>query len=170
MRHALTTCAVAAGMLASASTPAAENRGYKRLAADDASWESASVRGALRGAQRRLANPGCQQVLRDFSDASGRTLRQNLDGLGQTPEGYLDMLIFYDAAGSGRCADSNILAMTSPGNRAIFVCGAQFAKKGMTDRRLTEIILIHEALHSLGLGESPPSPSAITAQVMLRCR
>lgn len=168
MRRALTTLAVVAGFLGGASASAAENPGYKRLA--EAGRESEAVRGARRGAQRRLARATCQQIFSDFSDATGRTLRENLDALGQTPEGYLDLLIFYDAAGSGRCGNPNILAMTSPGNRAIFVCAEQFAKKGLTDRRQTEMILIHEALHTLGLGENPPTSNAITAQVMSRCR
>lgn len=168
MRRALATWAVVAGIFGGTASVAAENPVYRRLADDG--WESELVRGALRGAQRRLARSTCQQVFSDFSDAWGRTLRENLDALGQTPERYLDMLIFYDAAGSGRCGNPNILAMTSPGNRAIFVCAAQFARKGLTDRRQTEMILIHETLHTLGLGENPPTSREITARVMERCR
>jgi hypothetical protein len=161
--------AVVAAILGSAAaTSTAENQGYNRLA--EGSWEGEALRDAVRGAQRRLANPACQQILSDFSDASGRTLRANLDALGQTPEGYLDLLLFYDAAGSGRCTNPYVLAMTATGSRVIFVCAEQFANKRRTHQRQTEIALIHEALHSLGLGENPPSASAITAQVMKRCR
>jgi hypothetical protein len=32
-----------------------------------------------------------------------------------------------------------------------------------------EAYVIHEMLHSLGLGENPPSSLAITAKVMSRC-
>jgi hypothetical protein len=32
-----------------------------------------------------------------------------------------------------------------------------------------EIILIHEFLHTLGLGENPPTSDAITARVSIRC-
>ena len=32
-----------------------------------------------------------------------------------------------------------------------------------------EITIIHEMLHSLGLGENPPESVAITAQVLKRC-
>ncbi len=168
MGRALTTMAVVAGILGGAvATHAAEKPIYKRLV--DASWESEAVRGALRGARRRLArsvSAGAQRLLRRLGPDAPREPRHT----GSDPEGYLDMLVFYDAAGSGRCSNPNILAMTSPGNRAIFVCAAQFAKKGLTDRRQTEMILIHETLHTLGLGENPPSSNAITAQVMSRCR
>ena len=33
----------------------------------------------------------------------------------------------------------------------------------------TEAYLIHEALHSLGLGENPPSPKEITGRVLAMC-
>jgi len=33
----------------------------------------------------------------------------------------------------------------------------------------TEAFLIHEELHSLGLGENPPSPKEITARVLALC-
>ena len=34
---------------------------------------------------------------------------------------------------------------------------------------LARAVIIHEALHSLGLGENPPSSQAITARVLNRC-
>jgi hypothetical protein len=37
------------------------------------------------------------------------------------------------------------------------------------DPGLTAALIIHEELHSLGLGENPPSSQAITAQVIARC-
>jgi len=35
---------------------------------------------------------------------------------------------------------------------------------------LSEFMVIHEMLHTLGLGENPPSSFEITEQVMRRCR
>jgi len=32
-----------------------------------------------------------------------------------------------------------------------------------------ELLLIHEILHTLGLGENPPSTDAIIRQVTIRC-
>ena len=41
------------------------------------------------------------------------------------------------------------------------------AGRGVNLRR--EAILIHEALHSLGLGEDPPSSDYITERIRARC-
>jgi len=38
------------------------------------------------------------------------------------------------------------------------------------DPFLADVALIHESLHSLGLGENPPSSSEITSRVISRCR
>ena len=43
------------------------------------------------------------------------------------------------------------------------------AVQGSGPRAFIEIIVIHEFLHALGLGESPPSSQAITEQVAVRC-
>ena len=44
-----------------------------------------------------------------------------------------------------------------------------FAAQRRHDRRQTEVILIHETLHTLGLGENPPSSREITSRVLARC-
>jgi hypothetical protein len=49
------------------------------------------------------------------------------------------------------------------------VCGRRFAYYFALDRAQGEIIIIHELLHSLGLGENPPSSAAITKMVEQRC-
>jgi hypothetical protein len=128
-----------------------------------------SVRRALDGARERLARKGCDGVLDEFTDASGQTLRANLDALSLTPSDYLEYLVFFDAGGEGRCRATRVLAMTTPGSRAVFVCGDRFVKMGRHDQRYTEMVLIHEALHTLGLGENPPSSANITARVLARC-
>jgi hypothetical protein len=48
----------------------------------------------------------------------------------------------------------------------VFVCIAPFAEQRPGIRENT---LIHEMLHSLGLGENPPSSGEINGQVMRRC-
>lgn len=136
---------------------------------NDESMLSELVRGALRGSQQRMARANCQQVMTDFTDASGRSLRENLDAVGETPDAFLGMLLFYDGSDSTPCGNRRVLAFTSPGNRAIFICSARFMDKRMSNRGFSELTLIHEALHSLGLPENPPSPSEITQQVRARC-
>jgi len=61
------------------------------------------------------------------------------------------------------------LAFTSPGSRLVFVCSRKFADLTFGDWDLARAVVIHEALHSLGLGENPPSSLEITARVRARC-
>ena len=132
--------------------------------------EAAVVRQAIRAAARRLADGRCQQIFSDFKDASGRTLREQLDRLEQTGPSYLGLIHFGDGGGMRRCSESDVLAVTAPGSRVVFICGSQFQRAYEKNPSQVEAIVIHEALHSLGLGENPPTSDAITAQVMSRCR
>ena len=81
-----------------------------------------TVRRALRGAAERLENPKCGEVFSDFSDASGRPLSDRLADLGQTPEGYLGRVLFYDGTIQPRCGTKSVLAVTTPGSPVVFVC------------------------------------------------
>jgi hypothetical protein len=128
-----------------------------------------AVRRAVMGARQRLARPECQQLFSEFKDASGRTLQENLDALGQTAASYLGLIVFADGARWRRCQDPNIFAMTDQGSRVVYVCGRQFAFVDGNNPSQTEAYLIHEALHSLGLGENPPSPKEITGRVLTMC-
>jgi hypothetical protein len=129
-----------------------------------------AVMWALRGASQRLGEARCQGVLSDFSDASGRPLRQVLEGLGQTAPDYLGSMLFYDGAKQLRCARDGVVAGTSPGSRVIFICPDAFRALHRADKAAAEVIIIHELLHSLGLGEDPPSSWRITQAVYRRCR
>jgi hypothetical protein len=129
-----------------------------------------SVRDALHGASRRLARSKCQQVLLDFNDAAGRTLQASLEERQETPEAYIQGILFYDGSRNERCAKEGVLAFTTPGGRIVFLCAAEVraqARRG--NSLLLEVILIHEMLHSLGLGEDPPSTREITNRVLSRC-
>jgi hypothetical protein len=131
--------------------------------------QHAALRRAVLGARQRLARPECQQVFSEFKDASGRTLQQNLDAQGQTAASYLGLIVFADGARLRHCQDPNTFAMTAPGSRVVHVCGRQFAFVDGNNPSQTEAFLIHEELHSLGLGENPPSPKEITARVLAMC-
>lgn len=166
---AVLVCGLAVGGVLSGPRSMAEGQRapYRRLAG--VGEEAASVTGAVQGARKRLADGGCRRVLEDFTDAAGRTLQQNLDVLALSPAEYLDRIVFYDGAEAGRCRSASVLAMTMPGSRAVIVCGPRFAAARRNDARLAEVVVIHEMLHSLGLGENPPSAREITAQVFARC-
>ena len=120
-------------------------------------------------AESKLARSSCQLVLSDFRSGDGRRLTEVLDGLGQDVQTYFRGLVFYDGHGRSICANRDILAATLPGSRAVFVCSAQFVEKAHRDPGLAAVLLIHEELHALGLGENPPSSREITQKVIQRC-
>jgi hypothetical protein len=134
---------------------------------------AAAVRKALLRAFDSLADPKCQGIFSDFHDASGRKLQENLDALGETGQSYLGKLVlFYEGANSRACSSSrgeDISAATATGSRVVFICGANFATGRRPKPFGPEAVIIHETLHSLGLGENPPTSDAITWQVFSRC-
>lgn len=126
-----------------------------------------AVARAVEAATSQLADERCQALLDEFADAEGRSLRSVLGALGLGVADYTKQVFFYDAP-EWACRGGN-LAVTRPGNRAIFVCGARFQKEMSRNSRNAEAIVIHELLHSLGLGENPPSSDFITSRVRSRC-
>jgi hypothetical protein len=108
-------------------------------------------------------------VLGDFAAADGQSLEAVLQELGRTPEAHLDSLLFRDGSTRPRCASQAILAFTHVGSDTIFVCASQFTRVSDRDPAAADVVLIHEALHTLGLGENPPSSREITARVLERC-
>ena len=130
----------------------------------------AALERAGEGALRRLQDPECQQVFSDFRDAEGRPLREKLEATGQTGAGYLSSRIFFaDGSGARACQSSENLAVTNPGSAVVFVCARQFRERVFRDPAWVEAALIHEELHSLGLGENPPSSLEINERVARRC-
>ena len=129
---------------------------------------ASAVKDALTGASERLRRDGCATIFGDFADGGGHTLQANLDALGRSGVEYLTMIGFYDGQGVGRCQSSGIMAVTSPGSRSVFVCDG-FALAQKRDPGMAEVVLLHEALHSLGLEENPPSSLEITERVVSRC-
>ena len=130
-----------------------------------ASW----VRLAREGAARRLAQPDCAAIFRDFAGAAGQPLQEKLDAYGLTGPEYLSLIYFADGVEGGRCGDEMVLATTTPGSRLVSVC-RRFARAYRDDPTWGEIVVIHEALHTLGLGENPPSSAEISIRVADRCR
>jgi hypothetical protein len=64
----------------------------------------------------------------------------------------------------------DVLAFTSPGSQVVYYCGDRFIRN-LTRRGLSALAttIIHEELHSLGLGENPPSAEEIGRRVEARC-
>jgi hypothetical protein len=121
---------------------------------------------AARGAMDRLERPRCRAVLSDFRDASGRTIQENLDLLGETPRSYLARITFTETLDRRRCKSPGVLAVTSIGGREVFICSPQFWQAYRNDASRVEALLIHEMMHTLGLGENPPTSADINTQVL----
>ena len=126
------------------------------------------VRMALSRASYKLGKPACQALLDAFQDGEGRTLRENLTIIGMEPAEYLARLAYRDGADlrGGPCQSRGAAAVTRPKHRVVYVCGANFRSQAPGIRANT---LIHEMLHTLGLGENPPSSETINVQVRKRC-
>lgn len=127
-----------------------------------------AVNAAVRDASRRLADPECQKIFSDFQDRAGQTLARVLEAKRETGRSYVHWIIFYNASEEGLCLHRAKVAGTNPGDRIVHVC-PQFTRTQRTDPGYAATLIIHEQLHSLGLGEDPPSSAAITRQIIARC-
>ena len=161
------TILVLALVLGVEETFAAEAAGSAEAAG--ASALPAVVLRAVQDAAAKLSSPACQEVFSDFRDTEGNLLQKKLDALEVSGADYLGWARFFDGKGKSICESREILAATNPGSRVVFVCTAQFSRVAHRERGLAAALIIHEQLHSLGLGEGPPDSKAITAQVIARC-
>jgi hypothetical protein len=161
--------ALAAPSEAAPASKAALPRPLKRY--DAAVLDAVRVRAA-----RRLRNPECRKVLSDFTDVEGRTLEERLRPWGMEPSEYLLSLPFFDGSQAPLCRRPAVQLVTTPGLVPILVCPARgriesrIARVEARHPSLAEVMVIHEMLHTLGLGEDPPTTFAITDRVRARCR
>jgi len=169
-RHA-SALALSGSLLLSASLRAGETpaQGAERIHLR-ASADVAGLQQALAEARSRLAESACQGLFSEFESQDGRTLAAVLESREETGASYLGWLSFYDGAGTEPCWNRQLarFAFTVPGSPVIYVCPG-FA--GVLRRYPEEAVatLIHESLHSLGLGENPPSSREIQQRVLERC-
>ncbi len=124
---------------------------------------------AREGALRKLEQPGCLLLLEEFKDPSGRTLAANLAEWDRTAVEYLRTTPFRDGSFHPLCRGGGSALISVPGMRPIFVC-PRFRREAEKDPWAAENWVIHEMLHTLGLGENPPSSREITQRVAERCR
>jgi len=141
-----------------------------------AAYDSAAVERAKAGAARRLQDPACLKVLTDFRDREGRTLAENLQAWGVSAAEYVQIVPFRDGASVPLCQRQTVRLATTPGSPPVYVCpaaaglGSPFAQIQARNPSLAEAMVIHEILHTLGLGENPPTTFEITERVRARCR
>ena len=126
------------------------------------------VRRAREGAMQRLRRPECRSLLTDFVDAEGRTLAENLETYAVPPDEYLARITLLDGSGVRLCDTGQARLLTTPKAQRIFVC-KPFVAIARRQPYEAEVGLIHEMLHTLGLGENPPTTLEITQQVKRRC-
>ena len=124
---------------------------------------------AREGAARKLTQPNCQQVPEDFRDRQGRTLAENLEMWNRSASDYLLMVPFRDGSSHPPCTSGRSTLFTVVGTFPVFVCG-NFRKEAEGNPFAAENWVIHEMLHTLGLGEDPPTSLEITRQVNERCQ
>jgi len=163
IRASRTLAVLALGTLA--ATPASGGPAPLKLTR----WDASAVERAVAGAARRLEDARCQSVLDDF-ETGGRTLRSALAEWGTTPADYLRLIPFLDGSRHPLCRKDNVALVTEVGVRRIFVCGRAFSAQQLRQPGVAESMVIHELLHTLGLGENPPSSIEITQRVEARCR
>ena len=122
-------------------------------------------------AARRIQHPECQRVLSEFADPSGVAISTKLAGLGLSAEKYLTAsLYFVDGTGEPQCDSRlHVAAFTQRGRRTVFICPPLGFDAAFSASGRSVAVIIHEMLHSLGLGENPPSSRDITAAVVRRC-
>jgi hypothetical protein len=130
-----------------------------------------AVRRALNGAAGRLRAPRCAEVFSSprLRDRDGRALQTKLTEMQTDGGDYLARLSFYDASSSKACQRGDVLAYTTVGAGHVFICGSRFLAEWKRGPHHVEITVIHEMLHTLGLGENPPSSREITSVVRAHC-
>ena len=123
---------------------------------------------ALESASAQLADAECRKILTDFDDGNGRSLADRLSAVAVDIHVYLTMVTFIDDTRHRMCV-TGVLAFTAPGSRVVRVCSNELTRINAQQPDYVVASLIHEILHTLGLGENPPSASEITARVLARC-
>jgi len=126
------------------------------------------ARKALDRAWERLAKIDCADVLKAFMDRAGRPLDERLRELAVDRQTYLTMLVFIDGSRETPCIKGSF-AFTTPGSRVVRICVEELKRTWQTSPEQAVSRVIHEMLHTLGLGEDPPSSAEITRRVLAAC-
>ena len=123
---------------------------------------------ALESASALLADAECRKTLTDFDDGNGRSLADRLSSVAVDVHVYLTMVTFIEDSRHKRCA-GGVLVFTAPGSRVVRVCAGELKRINAQQPDYVVATIIHEILHTLGLGENPPSSREITDRVLARC-
>ena len=125
---------------------------------------------ALALAAARLARPSCQGILTEFTDDTGRPLAHRLAALRLSAEAYLRLMVVVDGSRLASMLGDGCPGFHDAGqSRRIPVRRIVRDEASGQSRRKRRPMIIHELLHSLGLGENPPTTEAISRRVRQRC-
>jgi len=131
--------------------------------------DAEAVTRAREGVARRLQDAECRKVFSDFRDLRGRTLASKLAEWAVDPVDFLRVVPFRDGTGEPLCRSGKVMLVSSPDVPRIAVCPG-FARLQRDRPESAESLVIHELLHTLGLGENPPTSAEITGRVESRCQ
>jgi hypothetical protein len=129
------------------------------------------VQQAVERAGKRLAGGSCRALLSEYHrEADNLSLAAGLEERGLTLEQHLATLAWVDGSADPACRRGAAFAgMARSGERRVYVCPNRFRELARTNAVAAEVVVVHEVLHTLGLGENPPSSREITARVFSRC-
>ena len=127
-----------------------------------------AAREALDNAWELLGQRDCAGVLRDFADRAERRLDERLTAQSVDARTYLTMLVFIDGSRDKVCITGGF-GFTVPGSRVVRLCPAEVKRTWDQQPAHATANMIHELLHTLGLGENPPSSKQITQRVLAAC-
>ena len=153
--------------LGSASVTAASGNRWRLIRIPDPIARDAAI-SSLEAAAVRLEDRDCLRVLTDFQTTTGSTPAGQLAVLGIDIQTYMTWVTFMDDSRHQLCEKGGLF-FTSPGSRVVRICAASFKRISHHSPGYLAALFIHEILHTLGLGESPPASEEITRRVMRRC-
>lgn len=127
-----------------------------------------AVADALNAALQKMENLQCQSVFQKWKNAPSEaypgpyqtTAWDNLNG--QSISSWVSGLSFFNGSTWSTCSNSVKMAFTTmPGSHVVMVCPQFSSYESGTPGQAADTI-IHEILHTLGLGENPPNESQPT--------
>ncbi len=118
-------------------------------------------------ATERLGTDACRRIFEEVPDFTGRPVARRLEDAGRSPSAHFARLLFVEGAG-GPCGASLVAAWSVAGDVRVRICPLTFGAAAARDRREAAAILIHEALHTLGVAEDA-AHEPLTSFVRRRC-
>lgn len=118
-------------------------------------------------ATERLGTADCRKIFEELKDFTGRPVARRLEAGERSPSSHFARLLFVEER-EGPCLHGLVAAWSVWGDIRVRVCSREFGAVAGRDRREAAAILIHEALHTLGVAEDA-AKQPLTAYVRGRC-